>query len=65
MTVNLEKLNSKIDFVKGTLRPDLSLVRSDTPPSLVAIMQQAWASDPLGRPSADHLVEMLEKLLPA
>ena len=60
MTVNLEMLSSKMDFVKGTLRPDLSKVRDDAPPFLIALLQRAWSSDPLLRPTGEEIVALLE-----
>ena len=62
MTVNLEKLSSKIEFVKGALRPDLTLVRPDTPPSVRTLLHRAWASNPADRPTVDQIVGELGKL---
>lgn len=57
-----------IDFKERTQRgerPSLDDIRSDAPPGLVELMQQAWDQDPRRRPTAEVMAVALEEMLAA
>jgi hypothetical protein len=62
-TVNIERLQSRLDLVSGKLRPDLTAVRADAPPRVVALVARAWASEPRERPTADALVREMRAVV--
>ena len=49
-------------LVSGKLRPDVSAVRADCPPALVALLQRCWDSEARNRPTMVAVVEELEKI---
>ncbi len=63
--VNVDKLQARLDLVNGKLRPDISRVRPDCPPSVVALIQRAWHSDPRFRPGVADIVAELQAALAA
>jgi pole hole protein len=60
--VNLMKISTLTAVVNGTVRPDVSALRSDTPPRLQALIQRTWDSVPHKRPLASEVVAELQSI---
>lgn len=64
-TVNLAKHSTLTGLITGSIRPDLSVLRVDTPPPLVALMQRAWAPTPAERPAIGDVLKELQAIVAA
>ena len=58
--VNTDRPSVRVDIIRGARRPDVSLVRADTPPPLLKLLERAWASEPLNRPTMEDVIVELE-----
>lgn len=54
--VDVLRPSNMLAIVTGKLRPDLTALRPDAPPAIVALVQCAWAAEPSERPSMAEVV---------
>jgi serine/threonine protein kinase len=57
---DLTKLRNLTAIVTGKMRPDLSVLRPDAPPSIVEVMKRAWDPEPRDRPLIGEILEVLD-----
>jgi len=57
---DLTKLRNLTAIVTGKMRPDLSALRPDAPPSIVEVMKRAWDPEPRDRPLIGEILEVLD-----
>jgi serine/threonine protein kinase/sugar lactone lactonase YvrE len=57
---DLTKLRNLTAIVTGKMRPDLSVLRPDAPPSIVEVMKRAWDPEPRDRPVIGEILEVLD-----